>query len=58
MGGKKQLHDSQAFKTRYTGIFHIHVERQVIIKTHRNFVRRLTTKDHTFASAHFHRFLV
>jgi uncharacterized protein with HEPN domain len=38
------------------GILHIPVIRQ-IIKTHRNFVRRSTTKYHTFASAHFHTFL-
>jgi hypothetical protein len=31
---------------------------QPMIETHREFVRRLTTKDHTFASAHFHRFLI
>src|SRR5215831_16528887 len=28
-----------------------------MIETHRESVRRLTTKDHTFASPHFHRFL-
>ena len=38
-------------KPRYTGIFHIPVERQRIIKTHKNFVRRVATKCHSFASA-------
>jgi hypothetical protein len=37
-----------ASKPRYTGIFHIPVERQRIIKTLRNFVRRMTTICNTF----------
>ena len=34
----------------HTGILHIAGKRQRLIKTHRNSVRRSTTKDHTFAS--------
>ena len=38
-------------------ILHILAKMQRTIKTHRNFVCRSTTICHTFASAHFHRFL-
>jgi hypothetical protein len=44
-------------KPRYTGILDIPVARQRTIKTHGKFVRRAATKYHTFASAHFYRFL-
>jgi len=44
-------------KPRHTGILQTPVESQAMITTHRNFVCRAATKDHTFASAHFHRFL-
>ena len=39
------------------GIASEQIARAIIIKTHGNFVGRLTTKNYTFASATFHRFL-
>src|SRR6476646_9132757 len=43
-------------KPRYTGILQILVERADNIHTHTKVVCRAATKDHTFASAQFHRF--
>jgi hypothetical protein len=44
-------------KPRHTGILQTPVESQIMITTHGNFVCRSAKKDHTFASAQFHRFL-
>jgi hypothetical protein len=44
-------------KPRYAGILQIPMERQTMVKTHQNFVSRLTTKNYSFDATPFHRLL-